>query len=143
MAARPDTVRIEFKSRMDVLEAIQAFVDKMAAIAGLDDDGIHDLSVSVRECVVNALKHGNKFDPEKLVTVDFALRPDEVEVWIQDRGAGFDLAKVPDATDPANILNSDGRGIFFMRAYTNEVEHMFPEEGGTIVRLLKKIDKKA
>jgi serine/threonine-protein kinase RsbW len=141
MAARPKTVRIEFASRMDILEAVQAFVDRMAAIAGLDDDGVHDLSVSVRECVVNALKHGNKLDPEKTVTVDFGLRPDAIEVWIQDQGAGFNPDAVPDATAPENILNAAGRGLFFMRAFMSEVEYMFPPEGGTVVRLVKNIER--
>jgi len=141
MAARPQTVRIEFASRMDILEAVQAFVDRMAAIGGLDDDGVHDLSVSVRECVVNALKHGNKLDPSKRVTVDFGVSPDAIEVWIQDQGAGFNPDAVPDATAPENILNAAGRGLFFMRAFMSEVEYMFPPEGGTVVRLVKNIER--
>jgi serine/threonine-protein kinase RsbW len=140
MAVRPTTVRIDFESRMDILEAIQAFVDRLAAIAGLDEDGVHDLSVSVRECVVNALKHGNKLDPRKRVFVDFGLTKGAVEVWIQDQGAGFDPEAVPDATAPENILSAAGRGLFFMRAFMSEVEYMFPDEGGTVVRLVKKIE---
>lgn len=140
-AARPTTVRIDFESRMDVLEPVQAFVDKLATVAGLDEDGVHDLSVSVRECVVNALKHGNKLDPEKRVTLQFGLEPGAVEVWIQDQGAGFNPDAVPDATSPENLLNTAGRGLFFMRAFMSEVEYIFPPEGGTAVRLLKKIEK--
>jgi len=138
MAARPTTV---FESRMDILEAVQAFVDRLAAIGGLDEDGVHDLSVSVRECVVNALKHGNRLDPAKRVTVTFGLAAGAIEVWIQDQGAGFNPDAVPDATLPENILNAAGRGLFFMKAFMSEVEYMFPPEGGTIVRLLKTIEK--
>jgi serine/threonine-protein kinase RsbW len=141
MAVRPTTVSIDFESRMDILEAIQAFVDKMASIGGLDEDGVHDLSVSVRECVVNALKHGNRLDPRKRVTVNFGLTAGAIEVWIQDQGKGFDPDAVPDATAPENILNAAGRGLFFMRAFMTEVEYMFPPEGGTIVRLVKAIEK--
>jgi serine/threonine-protein kinase RsbW len=141
MTARPTTVRIDFESRMDILEAIQAFVDRFATIGGLDEDGVHDLSVSVRECVVNALKHGNKLDPQKRVTLDFGLTSDAIEVWIQDQGAGFNPDAVPDATAPENLLNAAGRGLFFMRAFMSEVEYLFPPEGGTVVRLVKKIEK--
>ncbi len=141
MTARPTTVRIDFESRMDILEAIQAFVDRFATIGGLDEDGVHDLSVSVRECVVNALKHGNKLDPKKRVTLDFGLTTDAIEVWIQDQGAGFNPDAVPDATAPENLLNAAGRGLFFMRAFMSEVEYLFPPEGGTVVRLVKKIEK--
>ncbi len=141
MAARPTTVCIDFESRMDILEPIQSFVDRLAAVGGLDEDGVHDLSVSVRECVVNALKHGNKLDPAKRVTVTFGLAQGAVEVWIQDQGAGFNPDAVPDATAPENLLNAAGRGLFFMRAFMSEVEYMFPPEGGTIVRLMKTIEK--
>lgn len=141
MAARPTTVCIDFESRMDILEPIQAFVDRLAAVGGLDEDGVHDLSVSVRECVVNALKHGNKLDPKKRVSVAFGFTNGAIEVWIQDQGAGFDPDAVPDATAPENLLNAAGRGLFFMRAFMSEVEYIFPPEGGTVVRLLKKVEK--
>jgi serine/threonine-protein kinase RsbW len=141
MTASPATVRIDFESRMDILEAIQAFVDRLATIGGLDEDGVHDLSVSVRECVVNALKHGNKLDPKKRVSLSFSMTQSAIEVTIQDQGAGFNPDAVPDATAPENILSAAGRGLFFMRAFMSEVEYTFPPEGGTVVRLLKKIEK--
>ena len=141
MADRPTTVCIDFESRMDILEPIQAFVDRLATVGGLDEDGVHDLSVSVRECVVNALKHGNKLDPNKRVGVTFGLAAGAIEVWIQDQGAGFNPDAVPDATAPENLLNAAGRGLFFMRAFMSEVEYIFPPEGGTIVRLVKTIEK--
>ncbi|MEO5760863.1 MAG: ATP-binding protein [Vicinamibacteria bacterium] len=141
MAARPTTVCFDFESRMEILEPIQSFVDRFAAAGGLDEDAVHDLSVSVRECVVNALKHGNKLDPAKRVTVNFGLKPGEIEVWIQDQGAGFDPDAVPDATAPENLLNAAGRGLFFMRAFMTEVEYLFPPEGGTVVRLVKAVEK--
>ena len=143
MEARKKTVCIDFESRMDMLEPVQAFVDKLAATGGLDEDGVHDLSVSVRECVVNALKHGNKLDARKRVYLTFSFEPGAIEVWIRDQGAGFDPDAVPDATAPENILNAAGRGLFFMRAFMNEVEYLFPPEGGTLVRLLKKVEKVA
>lgn len=143
MEALQKTVCIDFESRMDMLEPVQAFVDRLAAAGGLDEDGVHDLSVSVRECVVNALKHGNKLDVSKRVYLTFSFEPGAIEVWIQDQGAGFDPDAVPDATAPENILNAAGRGLFFMRAFMNEVEYSFPKEGGTRVRLLKKLENPA
>jgi serine/threonine-protein kinase RsbW len=141
MEARPKTVRIDFESRMEILEAVQSFVDRLGTVGGLDEDGVHDLSVSVRECVVNALKHGNKLVPEKRVSLAFGLLEGAIEVWIQDEGDGFNPDAVPDATAPENILNAAGRGLFFMRAFMSEVEYIFPQAGGTIVRLLKKVEK--
>lgn len=137
------TVALDFASRLDVLEAVQALVDRLGGVAGLDEDGVHDLSVSVRECVVNAIKHGNKMDPGKRVGVGFWISPGAIEVRIKDQGQGFDPEAVPDATAPENLLNTAGRGIFFMRAFMSEVDYSFPPEGGTVVRLVKRIEKAA
>ena len=49
--------------------------DRMAHLGGLDEDAVHWIGVAVRESVINAIKHGNREDPEKLVTVEFTFAP--------------------------------------------------------------------
>ena len=49
------------------------------------------------------------------------------------------LECVPDPTDPQNILKTSGRGILFMRTFMDEVEWSHHPEGGTMVRMIKKI----
>ncbi|MGA1061940.1 MAG: ATP-binding protein [Ilumatobacteraceae bacterium] len=46
--------------------------DRCSSMAGLDEDAAHWVSVSVRESVINAIKHGNKEAPDKKVTVALA-----------------------------------------------------------------------
>src|ERR687897_175123 len=59
------TVRIEFGSAFDMLDFVQVVSDYIGRMSGLDDDSLHWVSVAVRECVVNAIKHGNRNDESK------------------------------------------------------------------------------
>jgi serine/threonine-protein kinase RsbW len=103
-----------------------------------NDDQAHYTSVAVRECVVNAIKHGNKLDESKRVSMHFALREGAFEVLVEDEGVGFDVDSVPNPVAEENLLKADGRGIFFMRSFMDEVAYSFPETGGTRVRMLKR-----
>jgi serine/threonine-protein kinase RsbW len=58
---------------------------------------------------------------------------------VRDQGKGFDPSTIPDPVAPENILKVDGRGIFFMRSFMDEVTYTFPRRGGTVVRMVKRI----
>jgi serine/threonine-protein kinase RsbW len=111
----------------------------VAQLLGMDDDTTHDVGVALRESVVNAIKHGNRCEESKRVLVEFLAGPGAVEVCIRDEGRGFDPAAVANPVAPENLLKPDGRGIFFMRSFMNEVSYTFPPKGGTIVRMVKRL----
>jgi len=133
------TVSIDIASRLEMLETVQTVLGHVTAIVGFDDDAAHYMSVAVRESVVNAIKHGNKENEKKRVRVSFVIHPKALEVAVQDEGPGFDPGRIPDPVAEENLLKADGRGIFFMRSFMDEVEYLFPPKGGTVVRLLKKL----
>src|SRR6185295_20032684 len=120
----PHTVRLEFCSAFDMLDFVQVVSDHVCTAAGLDEDQLHWVSVAVRESVVNAIKHGNKNDPDKRVIVDFSPMPpageNEFVIRIQDQGEGFEPEEVADPLAPENILKSSGRGIFLIRNFMDE-----------------------
>jgi len=133
------TVSIDIASRVEMLETVQTVLGHVTAIVGFDEDAAHYMSVAVRESVVNAIKHGNKENEKKRVRVSFVIHPRALEVAVQDEGPGFDPGRIPDPVAEENLLKADGRGIFFMRSFMDEVEYTFPPRGGTVVRLLKKL----
>ena len=135
----PWTVQLDLESRLDVLEEVQDVAGRLSAAAGLDSDTATDVTVAVRESVVNAIKHGNGLDASKLVHVAFLVHDDALEVMVSDEGAGFDPEALPDPIADANLLNPEGRGILFMRAFMDEVEYSFPRSGGTVCRMRKRI----
>jgi serine/threonine-protein kinase RsbW len=136
-------IRLELPSTFQMLDLVQALSDRMSLIAGLDDDATHWVSVAVRESVINAVKHGNREDPAKHVTVEFTLSPrvtpGEFGITVLDQGAGFDYEEVGDPLAPENLLKSSGRGIFFMRNFMDDVAITRRPEGGMSVRMIKKL----
>jgi len=143
MTAPANVVRLQIHSLFDMLDFVQVVSDHLGQMAGLDEDAVHWVGVAVRESVINAIKHGNREDRAKLVTVEFALvpagRPTELVVRVVDEGAGFDPAGVADPLAPENVLKSSGRGIFFMRSFMDDVTLQRAPEGGMEVRMVKKL----
>lgn len=137
-------VRLELPSSFELLDLVQILSDRLTAIAGFDEDAMHWVSVAVRESVINAIKHGNRENRDKHVTVEFFLspreRPEQFTVQVGDEGDGFDPDVVADPLDPANMLKSSGRGIFFMRNFMDDVSIARRPEGGTVVRMSKKLN---
>jgi len=143
MLTRGGTVRLQIHSNFELLDFVQVVSDRMAQLAGLDEDAIHWIGVAVRESVINAIKHGNREDYGKMVTVEFAMAPSndprELVVRVLDQGEGFDPEEVADPLAPENILKSSGRGIFFMRNFMDDVTLKRAAEGGMEVRMVKKL----
>ena len=139
------TVRIELPSVFEMIDLVQALVDQLGRLLGFDEDTQHWVSVAVRESVINAIKHGNRFDPLKRVEVDFtvtpAAAPTEISVRVRDHGDGFDPQALPDPLAPENLLKSNGRGIFFMRSFMDDVRIERAAGGGMEVRMAKRFHR--
>jgi serine/threonine-protein kinase RsbW len=133
------TVHIDIASRFDMLDVVQTVLTHLAGLVGFEEEASHYMSVAVRESVVNAIKHGNREDETKRVALEFILHPKALEVQVLDQGVGFDPTTVPDPVAEENLLKADGRGIFFMRSFMDEVSYSFPVKGGTLVKMVKKV----
>lgn len=143
MITRGGVVRLQIPSVFDMLDLVQMVSDRMGHLGDLDDDAVHWVSVAVRESVINAIKHGNREHPGKLVTIEFAFTPfespTELVVRVLDQGEGFNPSSVADPLAPENMLKSSGRGIFFMRSFMDDVTLQRAPEGGMEVRMVKKL----
>ena len=143
MAIDGHLIRVELPSSFELLDLVQLLSDRASAIAGLDEDAMHWVSVAVRESVINAIKHGNREDRQKHVTIEFITTPraspTEFVVRVMDQGEGFDPEEVANPLDPENILKSSGRGIFFMKSFMDDVSISRRPEGGMAVQMRKKL----
>jgi serine/threonine-protein kinase RsbW len=143
MLTRGGTVKLQLHSNFDMLDFVQLVSDRMAHLGGLDDDAVHWIGVAVRESVINAMKHGNREDVQKLVTVEFTFapiaQPSELIVRVLDQGEGFEPEEIADPLAPENLLKASGRGIFFMRSFMDDVTLRRGDEGGMEVRMVKKL----
>jgi serine/threonine-protein kinase RsbW len=143
MLKRGGTVKLQVHSNFDMLDFVQMVSDRMAHLGGLDEDAVHWIGVAVRESVINAIKHGNREDLEKLVTVEFTFaptaEPSELIVRVVDQGEGFEPEEIADPLAPENLLKASGRGIFFMKSFMDDVTLKRGSEGGMEVRMVKKL----
>ena len=139
------TIRLELPSVFEMIDLAQAVSDQLSRILGLDEDAEHWVGVAVRESVINAIKHGNKYDASKRVEVVFTLTPGEtpteLAITVRDHGEGFDAEELPDPLAPENLLKSSGRGIFFMRSFMDDVAIRRAEGGGMVVRMVKRLTR--
>lgn len=124
-----------------MLDFVQVVSDHLCKRLGFDEDSMHWVGVAVRESVINAIKHGNRNDQEKMVSVEFtsSRTPGELIVTIRDQGEGFDPETLADPLAPENMLKSSGRGIFLMRNFMDDVSLRRAPEGGMEVRMVKKL----
>jgi len=102
--------------------------------AGYDKDDCFSIRLAMEEALINAIKHGNKFDRSRKIHVSTDIDSQRVEITIADEGEGFDPANVPDPTADENLEKPCGRGIMLMRAYMDKVIY---NDKGNEVRMIK------
>jgi serine/threonine-protein kinase RsbW len=138
-----NNVRIDFHSSLGMLDFVQMISEYVARTVGLDDDSVHWVTVAVRESVVNAIKHGNCYDVQKRVHVEFTSLEDSgapgIAIIVRDEGCGFDPTTIADPLAPENLLRANGRGIFLMRTFMDEMSFERSEHGGMQVRMVKRV----
>ncbi len=119
------------------LEAARLLEERLLSIVsdcGYCEADMFAIKLALEEGLVNAVKHGNKHDPGKYVTVDWEIDDKKVTFSIADEGCGFTPCEVPDPTCDENLLRPCGRGIMLMKAYMDEVSFNPP---GNQIRLVK------
>ena len=129
----PLTAELALSSSFDALEVAERVLADLCALSGWDDDTCYWLISATREAVANAIRHGNRQDPERLVRVEYRFDPDEATIRVEDEGEGFDPEAVPDPTLPENLFRPSGRGIFYMRRFMDRVEFTRTPGGGSVV----------
>lgn len=90
---------------------------------GFCDDAIFGLKLAMEEALTNAIKHGNRCDTSKTVTVRYAVNSELAAIIVRDEGNGFIPDDVPDPTSPDRLPVPSGRGIMLLRAYMDKVEY--------------------
>ena len=126
------------ESTLETVENAEQAASRIAASAGFDEDEVMQISMAVREAAVNAVLHGNAYDPAKKVTLEFERTGNDLIITIRDQGKGLDLDKVPDPLAPENLLKTSGRGIFLIRSFMDEVQ-IHPSQTGTEIKLVKHV----
>lgn len=124
------------ESSLESVNRLEQTAEETAKKAGMDEDDAFRIAMAVREAAVNAVLHGNAYDPEKRVTASFEANGDALVIRIADQGKGLDPDTLPDPLAPENLLRGSGRGIFLIRSFMDEV-HFRQLHPGTELTLIK------
>ena len=119
------------------VDQAEEFVISRAERIGFDEDARLDLGLAVREAMVNAVVHGNKYSADKKIELSVQSSPDSVRVVITDQGAGFEVKGVPDPLAEQNLMKTSGRGLLMMQTYVDELSVRKAARGGTEVIMVK------
>lgn len=125
-------IRIEIPSLDENIRIIESFIDNAREKFNINDDIYGNIMIAVTESVNNAIKHGNKSNKLKNVSLSLHLNENIICFEIKDEGPGFDFDNLPDPTAPENLDKPGGRGIFLMKHLSDEVEFA---DDGRIVKL--------
>lgn len=126
-------------SSLDSVNQVEHAAEELAQKAGFDEDRVFQITMAVREAAVNAVLHGNAYDPLKKMTASFENTGSDLVIRISDQGKGLDPDTLPDPLAPENLLSGSGRGIFIIRSFMDEV-HFKLLHPGTELTLIKHLD---
>jgi serine/threonine-protein kinase RsbW len=133
----PETVERFLESTLDSVDSAEELATGMAERAGFEDEDLMKIGMAVRESMVNAVVHGNRYNANKKVRFSVTHTPDRFTIRISDEGEGFDPESLPDPLAPENLLRTSGRGIFLIRSFMDEFDIRRGESGGMDVTLVK------
>ena len=125
LAADRDAVDPVVQSVMEVVRQIHFDPEKHDAI-----------ELALTEALANAVVHGAKADPSKIVECDVVSNEDQsILIVVRDPGTGFDPGGIPNPLRGESVYSDHGRGIFLINQLMDEVKFL---KNGTEIHMIKR-----
>jgi serine/threonine-protein kinase RsbW len=137
MSAEGRSVRLTIPARPEYITLGRLALTALAGVRPVSDETLHDLKLALTEACTNSVKHAYHNEARGSVDIVYELRPDRLEVEVEDAGTGFELGR---ADGDGEELEEGGLGIAIIRALTDEVEIAEREGGGSRLRFVKRLD---
>ena len=121
-------------------EANEIFIKYMETIHS--EKEVFEWRIVFEEMIINALRHGNRTNPNLKCTLSFTRDNDRTVVHVKDSGPGFDVHKKLniDCTDDDHVEEDNGRGLMLIQHYMDEVRWNIT---GTEIAIWKKGEEKS
>ena len=124
-------------SRLDSVPGfISEIVDSLNKEFPISEEESFHIKLALEESLINAIKHGNRLNPDRIVDVSVISQKNKLTIRIKDQGEGFDFDNVPDPTTQKKVMKTSGRGVFLIRKIMDEVHF---SDGGREIRMVKKL----
>ncbi|CAN5764227.1 hypothetical protein BH24ACI3_BH24ACI3_10250 [soil metagenome] len=128
-------IEFELPSGLSLMHVVLDYLMKRVEKLGVINPEKSNLFIALDEAFVNAVKHGNKYDAQKLVRISAEVSAKEARFTIEDEGEGFDVKNIPDPLDPQNLFKTSGRGVLFIYNIMDEVAY---NDRGNRLTMVKK-----
>ncbi|MGL4676401.1 MAG: ATP-binding SpoIIE family protein phosphatase [Brevinema sp.] len=115
-----------------VIDQICSYIHK---IAELNSAMYWKLRTCFYEALLNAVAHGNKYNTQKKVYIEFRIAGSLIVIRVRDEGSGFNYNNIADPFSTENILKDFGRGITMIRTLADRVK--FNHKGNEMTIFLK------
>lgn len=134
-------VELLLESNLDSVDTAETATLKVAEELGFEEEDLHKIGMAVRECMVNAVVHGNRYNARKKVFFQVMPQTGAMSIVIRDEGEGFDLNSLPDPLAEENLLRQSGRGLLLIQAFMDDLQIHRTEPRGTEVKMMKYLAK--
>ena len=115
-----------------VVQNVMEIVRQMQCAAGKEEA----IELALTEALANAVVHGAKADPSKIVECDVGCDESRgMLIVVRDPGEGFDPAAIPSPMHGENIYAEHGRGIYLINQLMDEVKFL---KNGTEIHMIKR-----
>src|SRR5579863_5828228 len=109
-------------------QAVDSVVQRiMEVIRGMDcaEGKEYAIELALSEALANAVVHGAKSDPSKIVECDVVCDQNRsLLIVVRDPGNGFDPARLPSPIVGENIFAGHGRGVYLITQLMDEVKFL-------------------
>ena len=124
------------ESTLESVDTAEDLVLQIAQEAGFEEEHLHKIGMAVREAMVNAIVHGNRYNLKKKVHLSIGIRDDRLVVTIVDEGEGYEPQDLPDPLAEENLLRQSGRGLLLIQAFVDEFTMRKAPPMGTEIKLV-------
>ncbi len=133
------TVDEYLESSLDSVDSSEERAKLLADQVGFPEEDSYQIGYAVREAMVNAVVHGNRYSANKKVHFVLSRSSNSIGILIEDEGQGFVPEKQADPLAEENLLSQSGRGIMIIRAFVDEFVIERLSSGGTRVVMKKSL----
>lgn len=128
-------IRVELPADPALLFLLRGVVERLTERLGFERRETEQMVLAVDEACTNVIRHAYGGRIDELLVVTFLVKAETFEVGIRDFGHPEDPGKLK----PRELsdIRPGGLGTHFIRCAVDEVHYEHPEDGGTLLRLVK------
>ncbi len=127
-AVKDNTVTLN--SDINEITKVEGLVSEIFDRYHINHELYGNVLIALTEAANNAIMHGNQYDADKKVIINFDFAEPVLKIRVTDEGKGFDFDNLPDPTEPEYLDKPCGRGVFLIKRLADKVD--FDKAGSTV-----------